>query len=236
MKTGSAGGIAGAANDAVAGERPHLREIVSHKGEYYLDAAWPIFGGKAGVLRLGFSESALPPQVNHLWVADRTVITLGILLIAGIGSLFCCAPVTRPLAALSPRPKPLTGARPTFGWPLRGEMKSPRWPRPLTIWSAARRYTQRLKRPPRTSGAPKRQLDMRTAAALLSISREISGLRTLEEMGDITFWAARETLRCGHLALVILDAPRDLLFVLSGPEVRIGSDGGLIRPGRILTA
>ena len=34
------------ANDTVAGERPHLREIVSQKGEYYLDAAWPIFGGK----------------------------------------------------------------------------------------------------------------------------------------------------------------------------------------------
>ena len=77
------------ANDPLPGERPHLREIVSQKGEYFLDAAWPIFGGKAGVLRLGFSERSYRHQVAQLWLKIG-LFTLGILLIAWIGSLFLC--------------------------------------------------------------------------------------------------------------------------------------------------
>jgi hypothetical protein len=41
------------------------------------------------------------------------------------------------------------------------------------------------------------------------VVREISGLRTLEEMGGILLGRLRDTVRCGHLALIILDAPRD---------------------------
>jgi hypothetical protein len=43
-------------NKAAEGAGGHLEKIVSQKGERFLDIAWPIFGGKAGTLRIGFSE------------------------------------------------------------------------------------------------------------------------------------------------------------------------------------
>jgi two-component system response regulator HydG len=45
------------ANNAIL-ENNH-KEIISTKGERYLDIAWPIFSGKSGVLRLGVSERPL---------------------------------------------------------------------------------------------------------------------------------------------------------------------------------
>jgi two-component system response regulator HydG len=47
-------------------------------------------------------------------------------------------------------------------------------------------------------------------------------------MGGILLGRLRETLRCAHLALVILNASRDSLFLLSGSEVKKFTDDGLI--------
>ena len=68
--------------------------------------------------------------------------------------------------------------------------------------------------------------------AACQVVREISGLRTLEEMGGILLGRLRDTLRCAHLALIILDASRDLLFVLSGLGVKEFTDVGLIQQTR----
>ena len=87
------------ANDITSGSQPRLREILSQRGEYYLDAAWPIFAGKAGVLRLGFSENHYRRQVSELWIKIG-LFTLGILLVAWVGILWFVRRITRPLAAL----------------------------------------------------------------------------------------------------------------------------------------
>ena len=47
--------------------QPGFRQVVSQKGDRYLDTAWPIFEGKAGILRLGFSESHYREQLVKLW-------------------------------------------------------------------------------------------------------------------------------------------------------------------------
>ena len=51
------------------------------------------------MLRLGFSENHYRRQVAQLWL-EIGLFTLGILLIAWIGSLFFVRRITRPLAAL----------------------------------------------------------------------------------------------------------------------------------------
>jgi len=40
------------ANDSIANDRGHFQKIASASGERFLDIAWPIFSGKAGILRL----------------------------------------------------------------------------------------------------------------------------------------------------------------------------------------
>ncbi|MBU2498684.1 MAG: RNA polymerase subunit sigma-54, partial [Proteobacteria bacterium] len=69
------------ANQAPSGGETHLQKIVSTQGDHYLDIAWPIFEGRAGVLRLGFSEGPYRRKASYLWV-QMSGLTLGILLLA----------------------------------------------------------------------------------------------------------------------------------------------------------
>ena len=87
------------ANGIGPSHQPSFKEIVSQRRESFLDAAWPIYEGKAGVLRLGFSESPYRRQVARLW-EEIGVSTLAILLVALMGGLLFVRRITRPLAAL----------------------------------------------------------------------------------------------------------------------------------------
>src|SRR5512137_2942463 len=90
-----------AANAAVTGsEAGRLEKIVSDKGERFLDIAWPIFDGRAGTLRIGFSEEPYRKKVGELWF-QMSLITLGILVVAlFFGQLFVFR-LTRPLLRLA---------------------------------------------------------------------------------------------------------------------------------------
>ena len=212
------------ANDTFPGEQPRLREIVSQKGEYFLDAAWPIFGGKAGVLRLGFSENHYRRQVTKLWI-EIGLFTLGILLIASIGSLFFVRRITRPLAALVKATQEIDRGEPNVRVTVQGQDEIATLAASFNhMVSRQEEYTRRLE----DQTSELERAHNQTVAAC-QVVREISGLRTLEEMGDILLGRLRETLRCAHLALIILNAPRDSLFVLSGPEVKKFTDRGLIQ-------
>jgi DNA-binding NtrC family response regulator/HAMP domain-containing protein len=215
------------ANDTVSGERPNLREIVSQKGEYYLDAAWPIFGGKAGVLRLGFSEGHYLRQVTRLLV-EIGLFTLIILLIAWIGSLFFVRRITRPLAALVKATQEIDRGETDVRVTVQGQDEIATLATSFNhMVGRQEEYTRRLE---------EQTLELERAhgqtVAACQVVQEISGLRTLEEMSDILLGRLRDTLRCGPLALIILDAPWDLLFVLSGSEVRKFSDSKLIQLAR----
>ena len=98
------------ANEAILDKHGHQREIVSTEGDRYLDIAWPVFSGKAGLLRLGISEKPYRKQVNHLWL-QMSGLTLVILLLAIGGSLLFIKRITRPLAALAKATDPLYSPR-----------------------------------------------------------------------------------------------------------------------------
>ncbi len=212
------------ANDILAGERPHLREIVSHQGEHYLDAAWPIFGGKAGVLRLGYSENQYRRQVNQLW-AEIGFFTLGTLLIAAIGSLFFIRRITRPLAALVEATRAIDRGEANVRVAVQGEDEITALAASFNhMVSRQEEYTRRLEE----QAAELERAHSQTVAAC-QVVREISGLRTLKEMGGLLLGRLSETVRCGHLALIVLDASREVLFAISGSEIKKFSDRHLLQ-------
>jgi two-component system response regulator HydG len=88
------------ANDIVLDNYSRHTEIVSTTGERYLDIAWPIFSGKAGLLRLGVSEKPYRDKVAQLWL-QMSGLTLAILLLTLGGSLLFIKRITGPLAALA---------------------------------------------------------------------------------------------------------------------------------------
>ena len=88
------------ANRPSSFEKSRFQEIISTAGEKFLDIAWPIFSGKAGILRLGLSEKPYKRQVTRLWL-QMSGLTIGILLVALAASLLFIKKVTRPLSALA---------------------------------------------------------------------------------------------------------------------------------------
>ena len=83
-------------------------------------------------------------------------------------------------------------------------MKSPPWRPPFNqMVSRQEEYTRRLE-----EQAMELERAHGQTVTACQIVREISALRTLEEMGAILLGRLRETLRCAHLALIILNAPR----------------------------
>ena len=76
------------------------KKVISTRNEHYLDIAWPVFDGKAGILRIGLSEKPYARQINQLWL-QIAVLTLGILAVALVASLLFIKKVTRPLTILA---------------------------------------------------------------------------------------------------------------------------------------
>ncbi len=212
------------ANDITSGSQPHLREIVSQRGEYYLDAAWPIFGGKAGVLRLGFSESYYRRQVTELWV-EIVLFTLAILLAAWIGSLVFVRRITRPLAALVEATREIDRGETNVRVAVQGQDEIATLAASFNQMVARQEdYTRRLE-----EQAHELERAHGQTVNACRIVQEVSALRTLDEMGATLLKRLKDTVLCRQMALVVLNGAKDTLFVLSGQETRVFQDEKIIQ-------
>jgi two-component system response regulator HydG len=88
------------ANHPTAEGERRIQRIASTEGDHFLDVAWPVFEGKAGVLRLGLSEKLYQRKVSELWM-QMGLLTSAILFLSIGGALFYLRRVTTPLAALA---------------------------------------------------------------------------------------------------------------------------------------
>jgi DNA-binding NtrC family response regulator/HAMP domain-containing protein len=211
------------ANAPLPEERPHLREIVSQKGEYFLDAAWPIFGGKAGVLRLGFSEKNYRRQVAQLWL-KIALFTLGILLIAWVGSLLFVRRITRPLAALVKATQEIDRGEANVQVDVQGQDEIATLATSFNhMVSRQQEYTHRLE-----EQAMELERAHGQTVTACKIVQEVGALRTLDEMGAILLNRLRDTMVCQQLVLALLSSAKDTLYVLSGQKARIFTDPKLI--------
>ncbi len=215
------------ANDTISGDRPRLREIVSQKGEYYLDAAWPIFGGKAGVLRLGFSENHYRRQVTQLWL-EIGLFTLGILLISWIGSLFFVRRITRPLAALVKATQEIDRGEPHVRVMVQGQDEIATLAASFNhMISRQEEYTRRLEE----QAIELERAHGQTVTAC-KVVQEVSALRTLEEMGAVLLKRLKDFMVCQHLGLAVLNSAQDWLYVLSEQNTKTFHDPKIVQEAR----
>jgi len=211
------------ANDITSESRPRLREIVSQRGEYYLDAAWPIFGGKAGVLRLGFSENHYRRQVTELWV-EIVLFTLAILLIAWVGSLWFVRRITRPLAALVEATREIDRGETNVQVAVQGQDEIATLAVSFNQMVARQEdYTRRLE-----EQAQELELAHTQTRAACQIVREISALQTLEEMRLFLFDKLKEVIPCQDMVLTVCNLRSDTLYTLSAQGVDMNRDKELI--------
>jgi two-component system response regulator HydG len=199
-----------AANDVTAGMQPHLQEIVSHARQRYLDMAMPIFEGKAGILRLGFSEEPYRRQVNRLWL-QMVLLTLGILLLAVCGGLWFVRRITGPIMEL---------AR-AVGRVDRGELD-------VTVGIAGRdevahlaaSFNQMIQRLRSYTGRLEEQtMELERAhhqtRTFCGIVQQIGALKTFREIGMFLIRRFHSSLDCGRMLFLILNQEHSGLFLLT---------------------
>jgi two-component system response regulator HydG len=87
-------------NGARESGQTEFKEIATKQGERFIDIAWPIFEGKGGVLRLGFSEKPQKRLVTKLWF-QMSGLTLIILLLSLTGAHLFVRRLIRPLSELA---------------------------------------------------------------------------------------------------------------------------------------
>lgn len=212
------------ANRAVSDHEPGFQKIRSTQGERYLDVAWPIFEGKAGVLRLGFSERPYREKLSRLWW-QMAALTFGVLVIAVAGALWFIRRITLPLASLATATHRVDQGDLEASVDVRGRDE-------IAMLAASfnrmvRRiaeYTGRLES--QTSALERAHQQARTFCGIV---QELGSLRTLREVGIFVVERFRGILKCGDMVLVVLNEDRSLLFVLSAEGSRSVTEPGVVK-------
>ena len=197
------------------GER-RLQRIVSVQGDHYLDVAWPVFEGKAGVLRLGLSEKPYQSKVAGLWM-QMGLLTSAIFIVSIAGALFYLRRVTTPLAALARATEKIDrgelGARVAAG----GEDEVGRLAGAFNRMAVrVEDYTNRLEKK-----AAELERANQQARSFCHVVQEIGSLRSLDEIGALLLSRLQGMLPCASpMALLLFPMRRDRLFILKEKEGR----------------
>jgi two-component system response regulator HydG len=203
------------ANGFVPGERDYFQEIASTSGEHYLDIAWPIFGGNAGILRLGLTEKPYRQQVTRLWL-QMSGLTLAILLLALALTLLFVRRITHPLAALAQATQKIDEGELNVRVKVHGQDEVGRLAASFNHMVARlEEYTGRLEE--QTMELERSHQQTRTVCGIV---QEIGAMRSLSEIGPTLIKTFQDILKCGQMVFLIFSSNRDLLFVSSKSETR----------------
>ena len=205
------------ANHPLNNQTGALQKLVSQHGEYFLDVAWPIFDGKAGVLRLGLSEEPLRKKVRHLWV-QMTLITFGILIMALLFSGLFIHRITRPLLQLTAAAQKIDEGSLDRRVEIMGRDEVTKLTAAFNaMLKRLKVYTQRLE-------ASNRELEQKNVAldrahrqlhTSFEISSDIAALANLKDVGVYLIHSFRGIVQCRHMALVIFSNDAKTLFLLT---------------------
>ena len=202
-------------NEVKDSDQFRLKELSSTDGDKYLDIAWPIFAGKAGVLRLGFSEVPYRQKLTKLWI-QMICITLVILFLSITITLIFVGRVTRPLAELAEATSRIDGGELGVRVRLDGRDEVGRLAHSFNqMVKRIEGYTQKLKKQTMELERANRQTRI-----YCDIIRELGSLSTLHEIGVHLITKVKSIFRCERMMLLVFNETRDELFALTERETR----------------
>ena len=198
------------ANNAVLDNYGNYKEIVSTAGEHFLDIAWPVFSGKAGLLRLGVSEKPYRDQVAQLWL-QMSGLTLSILLLALGGSLLFIKRVTGPLADLAKAAEKIDEGN----LEVKVALRSPDEVGKLTsafnhMTTRVKDYTQRLEE--KTTELDRAHRQTRTS---FTIAQEIGALTNLKDVCRYLIKELQDIVTCKDMCMLVFSSNRENVFLQS---------------------
>ena len=212
------------ANRCSSEDRGRLQWIVSTGCEHYLDIAWPIFSGRAGVLRLGISEKPFRDRVRALWV-HMGIVTAIILLLAVAVTLILVRRITRPLSDLVSATRKIDKDDLDVTVEVQGDDEVVALASSFNhMVTRVKEYTLRLE-----NKAAELARSHSQTRSFCEIVREIGALPTFHEIGPALIKRLKKMLTCSEMVLLVLGEERTSLYVLSESGVKVTKKNGPVR-------
>ncbi|MBT8368689.1 MAG: sigma 54-interacting transcriptional regulator, partial [Deltaproteobacteria bacterium] len=191
-------------------EQGHFKRIVNDEGEQFLDIAWPIFSGKAGILRIGISEKHYRSEVLKLWL-QMSAITLGILLLALCAGFLFINRITHPLSALAKAAENIDENNLEFNLEPGGRDEVG------SLTSSFNRMIGRIKDHNRRIENHSTILDRayHQTKSSFEIIQKIGAQAMLKDVSAYLIMKFQELVSCSDLVLLILSSDKNTLFVYS---------------------
>jgi transcriptional regulator with GAF, ATPase, and Fis domain len=199
-------------------ESGRLEKLVSTEGEHFLDIAWPIFGGKAGVIRLGVSEASYRAEVDRLWWRINSM-TMAVLLLALLVSHWLIHRLTRPLVQLAAAAESIDEDHLDTGIQVRGRSEVMKVTASFNKMIARLRdYTKALQENNRRLETQHGELERahQRLTTALSISREISALPNFNDVAVYLVRSLKNVVQCRNLALMAFNGKAEEGLVSDG--------------------
>ncbi len=207
------------ANDIIANDHGHFQKIASTSGDRFLDIAWPIFSGKAGILRVGLTETPIRDQINQLWLQMST-ITLVILVIALVTCFFFIKRVTGPLSVLSEAVENIDEKHLEIGIKIKSHDEVGKLASSFNKMIARiKDYTLRLE-----ENAVELDRAHNQTRSCFAIVQEIGAMPNLNDIGSYLTKKFQKILECQSMVLLVFTGNSDTIFVLSDKKARIVRD------------
>jgi two-component system response regulator HydG len=201
-------------NTPKSNEKGNFKHISTHEGERYLDIAWPIFSGKAGVLRIGLSEKPYKTEIAKLWL-QMTAITLGILLLALSICFLFIKRITRPLSALAEAAENIDEKNFEFNLEPAGRDEVGR------LTTSFNNMVRRIR--DRTQKIEKNAIELDRAyhqtRSSFEIIQTIGAQTSLKDVSSYLILKFQEIVACSELALFIFSSNQKTLFVFSKNKI-----------------
>ena len=188
----------------------HSKKIASKQGELFLDIAWPVFEGKAGVLRMGLSQKPFQQQVMQLRL-QMGLLTIVILLVALIITFLFIQRVTGPIKALAKAAADIAEGDLKVDIPIKGQDEVGKLTAAFEqMVNRIQKYTQRLK--DQSTLVTKAHDEMQV---FCSIIKQIGAQNTLDGVGSFLLRELQVILDSHAMVLLVFSSHRDILFRLS---------------------
>jgi len=202
-------------NSPLDSARGSFKRITTERGDNFLDIAWPIFSGKAGVLRIGLSEKPYRSQVLNMWL-QMTGITLGILVLALGTSFLFIKRITRPLSTLAAAAENFNEENMGLNLEPAGRDEVGRLTNSFN--QMVRRISERTRR--LEKNAIELDRAYRQTRSSFEIIQQIGARTSLKDVSSYLISKFQELVACSDLALFIIGSSGESLFAFSGGDIK----------------
>ena len=210
------------ANAPINNEKGNLRKIISEQQERFIDIAWPIFEGKAGILRLGMSEKPYRQQVSRLWL-QMSAVTIGVLLIALVACHILIHQLLRPFIQLKDAAEKIAEGNLDIEMDVKGRDEVTKLGSSFNhMLARLKDYMQRLKESNQQLESKNQALDRahRQLHTSFEISQQIAALPDFNSVCTYLLKKFKSIVECRNISLLAFGADHDRLYLFKDHQVQ----------------